>query len=58
MCGTESNSFAYLLLGFLEIERDEIVVSKVCVGKHEPDAVSSRRGMIAVEGERGWHVCE
>lgn len=36
---TESSSLAYLLLGLLEIEHDEIIVGEVCVGEHEADAV-------------------
>jgi hypothetical protein len=37
--GTESSSLAYLLLGLLEIEHDEIIVGEVCVGEHKADAV-------------------
>ena len=40
----DGTSSAYLLLGLLEVEGDEIIVCEVCVGEHEPDAVCGCRG--------------
>jgi hypothetical protein len=48
---------AYLVLGLLEIEQDEIVVGEVCVGEHEADTIGGGGGYIAVEREL-WHVGE
>lgn len=44
---------AYLVLGLLKVEIDEVVVGEVCVGEHEADAVGGCGGCIAVEGEFG-----
>ena len=51
MCVTERTSLAYLLLGLLETEYDEVVVGEVCVGQHQADAIGGSGGWIAVEGE-------
>lgn len=51
-------TLAYLLLGLLEIEYNEIIVGEVCVSKHEADAIGGSGAWIAIKCERGWHIVE